>query len=214
MQVGGSRNLNSRLPRSRHQYSVYEPEMIPMEEKSISRRVWFYRILVILASILMVVSFALPWWTINFDFSDVSAKGMVQIYGYGMRHTGAGTVYVADDATPLYQNILAWAYIALSAGIIALCSFLKSRLVQLAAIAAGLVYIVYAVITVYVVIAGRAESIGYALFGPSTVVYPAGRDTTVIYVAGLNTGYYLAYAAGLLATTLALLRSWITGRSK
>jgi hypothetical protein len=129
-----------------------------MGNNTSSLRVWIYRILVILASILMVVSFALPWWTISFDFTDVSAKGMVQVYGYGLRHTGAGSVYVADDLTPMYQTLLAWVYLGLSACVVALCAFLKTRIIRLAAIVAGLAYIAYAVITVYVVIAGRAEA--------------------------------------------------------
>jgi hypothetical protein len=183
-----------------------------MEEGANSLRIWIFRALVIAVSILMLVSFALPWWTINFDFADVSAKGVVQVFGYGLKHSGAGTVYVADDFTPLYQNILAWVYIALSSVIVILCAFFKSKIIRLAAVAAGLIYIIYAIITVFVVVAGRAESIGYALFGPATIIYPAGRDTVVIYFARLNPGYYLAYVSGFLAVILISLRSFIIGK--
>jgi hypothetical protein len=72
----------------------------------------------------MMVSFAMPWWSVH--ISEVPFKDAVTIYGYGFRHNLVELrTYVVGDETPLYQTVLAWVYVALSAVLMLFSTWLK-----------------------------------------------------------------------------------------
>jgi hypothetical protein len=178
-----------------------------------NRRVWLYRGIVALAIILMIVSFAMPWWSVH--ISEVPFKDAVTIYGYGFRHNLVELrTYVVEDETPLYQTILAWVYVALSAALILFSTWLKGIKGQLLLGCIGIFYIAYAVVAIFVVTAGRIADFNISLSGSSSMIYHYVIDVVVGYNAGLRLGYYLAYAAGGMCLLLALIRNFITGSIK
>jgi hypothetical protein len=172
------------------------------------------RLLLVLAGvIIMLISFAMAWWSVEVTFLDIGFGGTVKIFGYGLRHTMTGSYYLVDDETPVYQSVLAWAYLGVGVCLAIAGNFIKSRIGACLTGVVGLAHIAYVAVTIFVVVTNRVSELGFAVFGPSVVVYPAGRDTTVSYLAGLEPGYYLAYIAGGLLIVSALVHYFFRGGS-
>jgi hypothetical protein len=169
--------------------------------------------MVALAAVLMMVSFAMPWWSVH--ISEVPFKDAVTIYGYGFRHNLVELrTYVVGDETPLYQTVLAWVYVALSAVLMLFSTWLKGAKGRILLGCIGLSYIAYAVVAIFVVTAGRIADFNISLLGSSSMIYHYVIDVVVGYDAGLRPGYYLAYAAGGMCLLLAVVRNFITGSAK
>jgi hypothetical protein len=75
----------------------------------------------------------------------------------------------------------------------------------------GLIYIAYAAIAIFVVVANRTADFGVSLQGWSTIT---AQGQTGSILTSLKPAYYLAYAAGGMCIALALLRNMIIGRPK
>ena len=176
-------------------------------------RVWLFRGLVAAAAGLMVTSVIMPWWTANILTPRVGPEPeilVINIYQYGIpRSPSAG--YWATDVTPFYQTVLAWIYIAASVGLILFSTWLKGRKGQFLLGGVGLIYIAYAAIAAFVVIAGRTGDFGISLQGLSAFKH---QGHELIAIASLRFGYYLAYASALTCIALALFRDTIVGRAK
>ncbi len=181
-----------------------------------SFRVWLFRVLVAIAASLMIASFIMPWWIaeITHDIM-VGLHGIIEVYSYGLSHNLVEFAdYVAADETPFYQTVLAWVYLAVSAGLILLSTWLKGRKGRWLLGGTGLIYIAYAAIAAFIVIANRTGDFGILLQGWSTMKGGGGFEQhTVNVFTSLQFGHYLAYAAGGLCITLALLRDTIVGKS-
>ena len=134
-----------------------------------NQKVWLFRGLVAVAAGLMMLAFTMPWWTANFSEEvNVPGTGNIWIYGWGLRHNLSQlAVYIAEDITPFYQTVLAWIYIAVSVGLIFFSTWLKGRLGKLLLGDIGLIYISYAAIAAFVVIANRTAGFGISLQGLS-----------------------------------------------
>jgi hypothetical protein len=181
-----------------------------MKLNTANSRVWLFRGLVAVAAGLMIASFAMPWWSIDdFTFQVPATLPLqtVRIYAYGLRHS-LGPGYLTEDKTPLYQTVLAWVYLGASVGLMFLSTWLKGRKSSWVLGGIGLVYIGYAAMAGFVVIASRLAFFGLPLQGWG------GIPETVTIHGALRLGYYLAYAAGGMCIALALLRNIITGRPK
>lgn len=176
-------------------------------------RLWLFRVLVAVAAGLMVRSFIMPWWSANIiPPGAVVSPGSIQIYGYGLRHSLVELAeYIAADETPLYQTILAWIYLAASVGLILFSTWLKGIKGRWLLGGIGLIYIAYAAIAVFVVIANRTADFGISLQGWSTIT---AQGQTGSILTSLKPAYYLAHAAGVMCIALALLRNKIIGRPK
>ena len=115
-------------------------------------RVWLFRGLVAAAAGLMMVSFIMPWWTANLDVV-AEFKDPIRIYGHGLQHDLVDLrEYIIQDETPFYQTVLAWVFVAVSAGLILLSSWLKGRKGSWLLGGIGLIFISYTAIAVFVVI--------------------------------------------------------------
>ena len=177
-----------------------------------SPRVWLYRSLVLIAAALVVVSFAMPWWTVDVKISG-SHTG-VQIYGYGLRHNLMNLrMYIAADETPAYQTALAWGFAGLISVLALLSAFIKGWRGRLLLGGAGLAYAAYATVAVFVVVANRVPDFNVAFTGWSTDTYADIQTIDVTYFSSIGAGYYLASAAGGLCLVLALARGLISGRT-
>jgi hypothetical protein len=155
---------------------------------------WLFRIPVICASVLMLVSFMLPWWTCKF-----SQTTSIWIYGWGLHHNLTQlSAYVSQDITPLYQTILAWVYIGLSITNLFLSTFIKRKIAFLLQGIVGLGYITYALIAVYNVISNRIKQFSIPLQGRT----PMGSGLTI--QSSIQPGFYLALAVGGFIVLLAI----------
>jgi len=150
-------------------------------------------------------SFSIPWWT-----CVISSSHWIHIYGWGLRHNLVQlAASVAQDITPSYQIVLAWVYLAVCIGLIALSAFKlnkhKSWLPTIMLVVVGLSYIAYAAIAGFVVIARRIKVFNINLRGQTILDFNSWM--TVVH-AKFDTGFYLAFAAGFLCLVLALAR-WL-----
>ena len=181
-----------------------------------SWRLWSFRLLVLVAAYLMVRSFIMPWWTAYIDHPVGGRVGEIEIYAYGLRHTLVQYAsWLVNDETPFYQTLLAWVYLAASVGLTLYSTWLKGRKGQFLLGGIGLIYIAYAAIAVFVVIANRTADFGISLQGWSPLMVEVeGVEDWVDINASLPFGSFLAYAAGGTTVVLALLRGIIVGRPK
>lgn len=175
-----------------------------------SFRVWLFRGLVAIAAGLMITSVVMPWWIADVvpDTETVS-RFTIKVYQYGIPRD-LGSEYISADITPFYQTVLAWVYIAVSVGFMLYSTWLRGRKGRLLLGGIGLIYIAYAAIAAFVVIANRAAVYGVPLQGNVVQFELAfiNIDTSLLF------GYYLAYAAGGMCIALALLRNIIVGKPK
>lgn len=187
-----------------------------------SWRLWLFSALVAVAVSLMVVSFIMPWWTANiFAEEGTNITDAIRVYGHGLEHSLAQLrSYIIEDETPFYQTVLAWVYLGVSTGLVLLSIWLKGRKGSWLLGGIGLIYIAYAAIAAFVVIAGRFNEVGLSMSGVGFSLQ--GWNSFYIEAAGgggsmystLRFGYYLTYAAGLTCLVLALFRDKIIGKPK
>jgi hypothetical protein len=138
------------------------------------------------------------------------AGDAVRIYGYGLRHNLSQlNRYISSDETPFYQTVLAWIYMVTSMGLIVFSLRLKDRAGIWLMVATGLIYIIYALIAVYVVINNRLDELGLLLQGWSSTT---SEGIVITFFSSLRFGLYLAYIAGALCIILAMLRGIIVGK--
>jgi hypothetical protein len=180
-------------------------------------RLWLFRVLVAIAASLMIASFTMPWWIGEITHEImVGLHGIIEVHSYGLNHNLVELAeFLAADETPVYQTVLAWIYLVVSVGIILFSTWLKGNKGRWLLGGIGLIYIAYAAIAAFMVIANRTADVGIPMQGVSTFQVEGGgfEVQSVIISTGLQFGYYLAYAAGGLCLALALFRDIIVGKS-
>ncbi len=174
------------------------------------KRLWIFRVLVVAAVALMLVSFSMPWWVT--DGYASSGSFFIKIYGHGLQHNmGQLQEYIAADETPAYQPALAWIYVGVSAVIALLAAWLKGKKSMVLLGIVGLGYIAYALAAVFMVVKNRLADSGIALQGlTATGVY---KQMGMSFDSSITTGFYLALAAGALYIIIALLQGVVIRKS-
>jgi hypothetical protein len=203
----GEWNLSSPLPFPENQSKGGLYNMGKQERSSLWEKLYYGLCLIV--SILMIVSFSLPWWSCT-----IQATKWVKIYGWGLTHNLVDLASsIAQDITPVYQIILAWVYLAVCVGIIALSAWKLNKknnyLSILMLVIAGASYIAYAAIAGFMVIANRVEIFGINLTGQTLI--KVNSWMTVIN-SKFDIGFYLAFAAGFLCMLLAVFRFFVAGK--
>jgi hypothetical protein len=155
----------------------------------------------------------MPWWICNIDVPGAEAKAVhVWIYAYGLRHDFIQLRgYIMADETPFYQTALAWLFIIACAGIVLWSAWNKSTKARMLLAGAGLLYIAYAAIAIFIVVQNRLADFGIALFGWSSNVFGDTVEVAVFHFAALQKGFYLANIAGVMCLVLAVFRNQIGG---
>ncbi len=152
----------------------------------------------------MIASFIMPWW-----IGSIREISAVTIYGWGLRlNLDALTSYIASDVTPIWQVVLAWVYVGISVGLAIYSTWLGrwKGSALLGIIGVGL--IVYVIVAVHMVITNRTADFGVPLEGMRII-----GETEVLYTK-LQAGYNLAYIAGGILVSLAIIRGFIFGKLK
>jgi hypothetical protein len=164
------------------------------------RKVWLFRILVVIAAVTMGVSFIMPWWIAK--FADGPA---INIYGWGLRHNLVQLAdYVRQDVTPFYKTVLAWVYMAASIMLISLSTFIRRKASAFMLGSLGIIYITYALIAAFVVIANRVTDLSIRFQGITNLM--VGQTEFILVHTSLQPGFYLALATGAFIILLAIIR--------
>jgi hypothetical protein len=187
--------------------------------KASSARVWLFRVLVVVVAGMMLVSWFLPWWTI-----DVEQLGndIVQIRPWGLQmddRLGGFEILLKGAPMPVWFAPFMWTYLGLcmAALLVGLVvgekkigfGGFKIKLSQFFVGGVGFSYIVAGIVAA-VYASMRMKSMGdVPLQGRALVDL---GDPLVTYVdTRLLLGYYLIFVVGVLFLVLALLRDKIIG---
>jgi len=173
-------------------------------------RIWIYGGLTVVVASLVILSAILPWWIGGVSSDLIGHVGTIEISQYGLSHHGFHNVgyafHLTADETPLYQNVIAWIYIATITGLILFSARLKEKKGSWLIGSLGFINIVYALVAVYVVIAGRLSDFDISLQGYSLITTEIPLSESVSINSSLQFGFYLACIAGSLCIVLSLLR--------
>jgi hypothetical protein len=192
-------------------------KMDDKEKKVSNTGVWVYRLLVAGAGGLMLVSWLLPWWTID---AESFGPNLVQIHPWGLEmneRLGDFVIFLKGANMPGWFAPFMWVYlglcmIALLVGLweqgkkVGIGKF-KIKLSQFLIGGVGLSYVVAGIVAaIYASI--RTKSLMHVpLLGRSFL--DMGGEFTTFVESRFLIGYYLVYVAGILLIALAFLRSRI-----
>lgn len=182
---------------------------------------WLFRILVAAGAGVMLVSWFLPWWTI--DIEELGPD-LVQIRPWGLAvngRLGSFDILIKGAAMPEWFAPCMWAY--LGACLVALLiglsiggkefvfGKLKFKLSQLLVGGVGFSYIVAGVVMAVYTTIRLGAFYNTPLQGR---IYVDLGDMHTYVTSSLLPGYYLIYVAGLVLIALAVFHDKITGESK
>lgn len=185
-------------------------------------RVWLFRLLVVVAAGMMLVSWFQPWWTIDIE---ALGKEMVYIRPWGLEmdeRMGSFSILVKGADMPAWLSPFMWTYLALCmlallvgawvrGKYIGLGKF-KLKLAQFLIGGVGFSYIIAGIVAASYASMKLKASMNIPLQGH---VFIDLGDPFITYVdTRLLPGYYLIYVAGLLCLVLALLYNPIIGEPK
>jgi hypothetical protein len=190
------------------------------DTKASSSGVWVFRILVLAAAGVMVVSWLLPWWNVDIE---MFGNDMVQIRPWGLtmdERLGDFTVLMKGSEMPVWFAPFMWVYFGLCMLALLVGAFVgnievgigkfKIQLSQFLIGGVGLSYFVVGIVTYIFASIRCMECMGIPLLGRSFIDL---GDPLITYVESrFLPGYYLIYVAALLLVALAFLRSRICER--
>ncbi len=193
----------------------------PVESQVTSgMRVWLFRVLVLAAAALFVVSWVIPWWRSNIQESGL----FVQIRPWGLEHNlGNFVIYMGGDPNmPGFFAPLMWAYLVVAVAALLVSLFLKERIIKISKFAfplpqflifvVGLSYIIFVLVfLIYAYI--RVSALGVEFLGISYVTIPEfhlGAES----ISDFEPGFKVACFVGPLCVVLALLRDKIIGKAR
>jgi hypothetical protein len=199
---------------------VMETSMDRMEStdtKASSTGVWLFRILVLAAAGVMLVSWLLPWWNVDIE---MFGNDMVQIRPWGLvmdERLGDFTVLMKGAEMPVWFAPFMWTYFGLCMLALLVGAFIREReiaiggfkikLNQLLIGGVGISYFVVGIVTAIFASIRCRQCMGIPLLGRSFV--DLGDPLVTFVESRFLPGYYLIYVAALLLIALAFLRSRI-----
>jgi hypothetical protein len=192
-----------------------------------SFKVWLFRVLLLVAAGLMLLSWLQVWWR-----ADIQEAAMyVNIRPWGLEHTlGSYIQYLGSDPSlPAFFAPLMWAYLGICLVLLLVSMFIKDIPVKLGKLGSilpkwlmglplpqwliggvGVSYVVF-VITCALVAYIRVSEFDMALIGETYLVI-GHFELGTLAISGFQWGFWLACAVGPLLIVLGLLRGKIIGR--
>jgi hypothetical protein len=179
-----------------------------------SRKIWLFRGLTAFIASLMIISFVMPWWTVDiYPPGDFDARrDAIRIYGFGLQEDLGQLgdyVDIQKVKTPFYQMALAWIYIGVNSGLMLYSTWLENYKGRLLLGGIGFIYIAYAVVAAFVVITSSFREIGLTNWGSSFKLQGWNTFTVDIVECSiyskLRLGFYLALAVGGVTVIIAFL---------
>ena len=193
-----------------------------MEPKASNARVWLFRVLVVAAAGVMLVSWLLPWWTVDIE---MFGNDMVQIRPWGLvlaERMGDFKVLLKGADMPVWFAPFMWAYLGLCMLALLVGIFIRGKdisigkfkftLSQLLIGGVGFSYIVAGIVAAVYAGMRMKNAFNVSLQGRSHIDL---GDPFVTYVeTRLLPGYYLIYVAGAILVALAIFRDKIINERK
>jgi hypothetical protein len=187
----------------------------------ISTRVWLFRVILLMLTALMVISWFMAWWSA--DIEAVMLYRAVIIHPWGLWHElGPLEGYAAGADMPGWFAYIMWAYLGLCVIALLYSMFVKEKVIrvlklkmslpQLLIGIAGLSYVIVVIVAVVFAAIRTQDFFSIKLVGETTVTLTGGLSG--IIEARFEIGYWLAWTAGLMLIALALLRNKIIGRPR
>ena len=198
---------------------ITETNPAVVEVSKDSAKVWIFRFLVAAAAGVMLVSWFMPWWTIDIEGFATDAA---QIRPWGLElcdQMGGFAILLKGTEMPAWFGGFMWAYLGVCMIALLVGLFvhgekygfgnLKFNLSQILVGGVGFSYIVAGIVAaVYAGIRMR-NTFDVPLQGRAFIDM---GDPLIAYVdTRLLPGYYLIFVAGILLLVLGLLRNKITG---
>ncbi len=182
-------------------------------------RVWLFRVLILAAAGLMLLSWFMPWWTA--DILELDATVVIRPWGLE-ENLGDFASWIKGSDMPAFFAPAIWTYLGICIAALLFVSWIKDRNIRLLRkhfslpkFVIGLVgfsYIVVVVLAVIIAAIRTGDFYGLALIGYTYI--DLGEPMISGVEAGFLLGYWLACAVGPLLIILALLRNKIIGKSK
>ncbi len=181
-----------------------------------------FPILVLVAIVLMVVSWVTPWWVCTVDAVYMLQRGLITIRPWGLeQNLGRFAGYVEGSAMPDWFGPMMWAYLVACIVVLLVALFVRNRevrfrgrsfnLSQLLVGLVGLSYIVCAATAaVFAVI--RTGDFGVSFLGKTTVIIDPHAGGSADLNGELQWGYWLCYIVGFGLIALAYFRNRILGQ--
>ena len=194
------------------------PDTDTTAAKVSNKRVWLFRVLVIAAAGLMLLSWLLPWW--RADITVINA--WVIVHPWGLESCQFVTEYFPTACMPIWFKPFAWSYLGVCIALLLFSLFAKDKvfslgkfkfsLPQLIIGGVGLSYMLACVITVVYGSIRASEYSGMKFLGNQIIEVDSEMNIVSGAYARLLFGYWLAWAVGLLLVVLALVRNKIIGK--
>lgn len=187
-----------------------------------NNKVWLYRGLVVVGAGLMLVTWFMPWWTIDVEGF---ACDVVQIRPWGLEicdQMGDFEVLMKGAEMPAWFGTLMWVYLGVCMVALVLSLFVRGKGISLGKFKFSLSQLLIGGVGASYVVAGIVAAVYAAYRMKQAFDVPlVGRafidmgDPIIAYVdTKLLPGYFLIYAAGLMLLGLGLFRNKITGESE
>jgi hypothetical protein len=186
-----------------------------------SAKVWLYRVLIAAGGGVMLVSWFMPWWTI--DIEELGPD-LVQIRPWGLAvsdRLGSFDILIKGAAMPDWFGPAMFAYLGLCIIALLVGLFVRGKAFGLGKLKLKLSQILVGGVGVSYIVAGIVMAVYASMRLGSFYNTPLqGRsyvdlgDMHTYITTTLLPGYYLIYVAGLVLVVLALLRNKITGEPK
>lgn len=183
-------------------------------------RVWLFRLLVIIAAGLMVLSWFQPWY-VAYAYGFFEVPNGVIIHPWGLElNLGEYSGYARGADMPGWFGPLMWAYLGICILALLYSAFwgrkeikigkIKMTISSLLIALVGISFMVCGVLAVIIAAIRTGDYFEMKLLEPSMIqVYPE------VWVKGeLTFGYWLIYGFGILCILIALFRNKIIGESK
>jgi hypothetical protein len=187
-----------------------------------SSRAWLFRGLLIVVAGLMVASWFMPWWSCW--ITSGYAQGYVWIHPWGLANNlvGGWEDYLSGSEMPAWFAPFMWAYLVICIALLLFSLVAREKafrfgkfrlsLPQLLIGGVGLSYIVVVITAVIFAAIRTREFFGLHLIGHTHISVDPEHGGVGDAYAGLQLGYWLAWAVGALCIVLGLLRDKIIGK--
>jgi hypothetical protein len=186
-----------------------------------SVRLWIFRILVLAATALVLVSWFMPWWSL--DVEAISIKNAVVIHPWALDNNLGGYAYYLDvDMMPAFFEPFMWVVLVFAVVVLLSSLFVKDKSVKLLGrqfnlpglmigfIGIGYIIVVLAALIVIFIRTREMAGDSFVLQGQSFMSMGGFEESYVDTRFGF--GYWLACAMGPVLIVLALLRNKIIGQ--
>jgi hypothetical protein len=182
-------------------------------------KIWMFRFLVVIPAAIMLVSWFLPWWTIDIEgFADKAA----QIRPWGLElcgQMGGFAILMKGTEMPSWFGAFMWVFLGLCMLALVVGLFMRGKEFGFGKLKFSLSQILIGGVGIAYIVCGIVAAVYAGMRMKSTFDVPLqGRafidmgDPLIAYVdTYLLPGYYLIFIAGFLFLVLAILRDKITG---